>query len=92
MIQTTINFPIHTRENNALSESFLHRDTPRLSKQCEAILSHLMQHGSITTWEAIQQYGITRLSGRIFDLRKAGYKIITTGSGKNAVFKLDSGL
>ena len=87
MIQTTINFPIHTRENNALSESFLHRDTPRLSKQCECILSHLMQHGSITTWEAIQQYGITRLSGRIFDLRKAGYKIETVGTGKAAVYE-----
>lgn len=88
MIQTTLDFPIHTRENNALSESFLHRDSIRLSKQCEAILSHLMQFGSITTWEAIQQYGITRLSGRIFDLRKAGYNIITTGSGKAAQYLL----
>ena len=88
MIQTTLDFPIHTRENNALSERFLHLDTPRLSKQCEAILNHLMQFGSITTWEAIQQYGITRLSGRIFDLRKAGYNIITTGSGKAAQYLL----
>lgn len=88
MIQTTLDFPIHTRENNALSESFLHRDSIRLSKQCQCILTHLMQFGSITTWEAIQQYGITRLSGRIFDLRKAGYNIITTGSGKAAQYLL----
>lgn len=34
------------------------------------VLEHLLKHGSITTWEAIQQYGITRLSAIIYLLRK----------------------
>ena len=34
------------------------------------VLEHLLKYGSITTWEAIQQYGITRLSAVIFILRK----------------------
>lgn len=39
------------------------------------ILHHLKQHRSITSWEAIQKYRITRLSARIFNLRKKGYDI-----------------
>jgi hypothetical protein len=39
------------------------------------IKDHLKKHKSITTWEAIKKYKITRLSGRIFDLREAGVKI-----------------
>ena len=34
------------------------------------ILHHLKEHGSITTIEAFTLYGITRLSGRIWELRK----------------------
>jgi hypothetical protein len=34
------------------------------------ILKHLKQNGSITSWEAIQLYGATRLSAIIFNLRK----------------------
>lgn len=30
---------------------------------------HLQEYGSITSWEAIQQYGATRLSAIIFNLR-----------------------
>ena len=40
------------------------------------VLEHLLKHGSITTWEAIQQYGITRLSAIIYLLRKR-YNITT---------------
>jgi len=43
----------------------------------DLILEHLKRHGSITTLEAIQEYGCTRLSGRIYDLRKEGYAIKT---------------
>lgn len=39
------------------------------------ILRHLRHYGSITSWEAIQEYGITRLAAVIFDLRKMGWNI-----------------
>lgn len=45
---------------------------------CEKILDHLRTHGSITSWEAIQRFRCTRLSGRIFDLRRRGFNIIAT--------------
>lgn len=51
---------------------------------CERILRHLRDFGSITTLEAFRDYGITRLSGRIYDLRHAGYHITSTvTAGKN---------
>lgn len=34
------------------------------------VLEHLKKHGSITSWEAIQKYGATRLSAIIYNLRK----------------------
>lgn len=34
------------------------------------ILDHLKLYKNITTWEAFEMYGITRLSDRIFTLRK----------------------
>lgn len=43
--------------------------------QEEKVLRHLKQFGSITSWEAIMEYGITRLSAKIFNLRKEGYEI-----------------
>lgn len=36
----------------------------------DRILNHLITKGSITSWEAIKEYGITRLSAVIFNLRK----------------------
>ena len=52
--------------------------------QCERILRHLKDFGSITTLEAIQEYGILRLASRINDLKRQGYTIITeTKTGKN---------
>lgn len=35
----------------------------------KAILMHLEEFGSITSWEAIKEYGATRLSAIIFTLR-----------------------
>lgn len=45
--------------------------------QSEAVLAHLKEHGSITSLQAINLYGATRLSAIIFDLRHKGYKITT---------------
>ena len=38
---------------------------------------HLIEKGSITSWEAIQEYGATRISAIIFNLRKRGMNIET---------------
>ena len=35
----------------------------------EKIKLHLIEKGSITSWEAIKEYGATRLSAIIFNLR-----------------------
>ena len=53
--------------------------------QNERILRHIKDHGSITTLEAFQDYGVTRLSARIWDLRhKMGHEIESeTIAGKN---------
>lgn len=46
--------------------------------QREQVLKHLQNHkNGITSFTAFERYGITRLSGRIFELRKEGYEIIT---------------
>lgn len=41
--------------------------------QTEIIAEHLKVYGSITTWEAFERYGITRLSAQIYLLKKEGY-------------------
>lgn len=41
-------------------------------------LIHLMRHGRITSMEAIELYGNTRLSSSIYELRSQGYPIETT--------------
>jgi len=35
----------------------------------KAIMLHLQEKGSITSWEAIKEYGATRLSSIIYNLR-----------------------
>lgn len=39
------------------------------------VLNYMIDNGSITSWEAIKEFGITRLSAKIFNLRKRGYFI-----------------
>lgn len=52
--------------------------------QCERILEHMQQHGSITQLEAMNDYGIMRLSSRVNDLKRAGYNITSTiETGRN---------
>ena len=43
--------------------------------QAEKILRHIAEYGSITTLEAFQEYGITRLASRIHDIKRAGYTV-----------------
>lgn len=62
--------------------------------QNETILNHIKKHGSITSMEAFAEYNITRLSGRIHELRAQGHKIVTDhDKAKNgavyAVYRLE---
>ena len=65
--------------------------------QCKLILEYMKKNGSITPLEAIQNFGCMRLSGRIFDLKKQGYRITTDmqtvptryGTAMVAVYRLD---
>lgn len=43
--------------------------------QEKAVLQHLKENGSITSWDAITLFGATRLSAIIYLLRKQGYNI-----------------
>lgn len=65
--------------------------------QCERILRHMKDYGSITSLEAVNEYGIMRLASRINDLRAQGIAIVSeVKTGKNrygedthfAVYKL----
>lgn len=65
----------------------------RKLSQEDVIARHLEQHGSITSMEAFEQYKITRLSGRIFDLRARGMDIVTDmvygrGGTRYAVYRV----
>lgn len=46
-----------------------------LSPQCQTVLNHLMDAGSITQREAIMDHSVQSLTKRIADLRAANYKI-----------------
>ena len=52
--------------------------------QCERILRHLQEYGSITQAEAVTEYGCYRLGARIWDLKAQGVPIKSeTVTGKN---------
>lgn len=46
-------------------------------RQCDIVLRHLRDHGSITAAEAVYEYGIMRLGARVADLKKAGVPIVS---------------
>lgn len=45
--------------------------------QAEKIARHLERYGSITSMEAIRDYGIMRLASRVSDLKKDGFPVRT---------------
>ena len=57
--------------------TFIDEQKGERMKQKERVLLHLQQNGEITSWDAIMQYGITRLADVIHKLRRDGYKIET---------------
>ena len=46
--------------------------------QNKDVLNYMIEHGSITSMDAFMDLGITRLSGRIYDLKRLGYGIKST--------------
>ena len=42
--------------------------------QCEKIVFYIQMFGSISSYEAFRDLGITRLSARIYELRNDGYQ------------------
>ena len=46
-----------------------------MASQCEMVLDHLKNHGSISSKEAEKEYGIARLAARIRDLTRMGVSI-----------------
>lgn len=49
----------------------------QVKTQRDAIMWHLKTYGNITSWEAIKEYGVTRLADKILTLRNEGYNIET---------------
>jgi hypothetical protein len=45
------------------------------STQCQRLLDHFNEFGSITTLEAVQEYGILRLASRVHEMRCNGFVI-----------------
>ena len=43
--------------------------------QQAAVLAYIIQHDSITSMEAFEHLGVTRLSAVVYNLKKKGYKI-----------------
>lgn len=49
-------------------ETLEHRPT-----QCDKILEYIRRFGSITSWQAYADLGITQLGARIWELKDRGY-------------------
>ena len=52
--------------------------------QTERIMKHLREHGTITAYEAMREYGIMQLAARLCELERAGVQFERrTAKGKN---------
>lgn len=45
--------------------------------QRDRVLQYIQDFGSITSWEAYRELGITQLGARIFELKERGYSFNT---------------
>ena len=64
-------------ERGAVATSQVNNTKPRRVSQEDEVLNHLRKYGSITSMTAFRMYDITRLSAKVFTLRKRGYDIRT---------------
>lgn len=51
--------------------------------QIDKVLKYIVVHGSITSAEAFNAFGCTRLSARVWDLRHMGFNITKKRERKN---------
>ena len=59
-------------------------DPDKNKTQKERVLNYMKRFGSISTWEAFRDLGITRVGARVFELKEDGYEIETGfETGKN---------
>ena len=56
--------------------------------QRDRILNHLMAGRELSPIEALQRFGCMRLSGRILELRRAGYNIETDMTNGYATYRM----
>lgn len=47
----------------------------KLESQDMIVLHHMTKYKTITSMQAFEEYGITRLSAKIYNLREAGHRI-----------------
>ena len=93
-MQTTITFPVHSRENNARSQAHLDSNRKRFSNQCQLVYDWLMTGKTLTRKEAMNLLDIRHLPRRIADLREAGIDVkdkpAGNGRGKYNVYYLQN--
>ena len=68
-----------TTERSAVATPQINNSRKKAPAQADLILRYMRENGSITQMDAYEHlYGVkcTRLSGRIKDLRSAGYNIV----------------
>lgn len=66
------------KEGYKLPSVYFSTRADRIESQNRRLKSHLLQGRSIDPIQALAWYGIMRLSGRIYDLRREGMNIVTT--------------
>lgn len=67
------------------------KSSKRMSSKTALVLDHLQKNKTITSWEAIELFGATRLSAIIYNLRKKYHinsvdKIFTDKYGDTSTF------
>ena len=60
---------------NGQRGSYTPPERSKMKSQKEKVLAYLQKGKSITSWEAIQKFRITRLASVIFDLKAQGHPI-----------------
>ena len=59
-------------------------ETKTKMTQCDIVLWHLQNVGTLTRAQAMSEYGIVELPARIVELKRRGYNITSTkGTSKN---------
>lgn len=71
-------FTKRAKEHNKNYEQEINevKHSKKISQE-QRVLDYINEFGSITTLEAFRDLGVTRLSARIFELRKKGYIIVS---------------